>query len=183
MRVALDIETTGLQLTDKVTCVALCSEDDAWSWVLCECTLCTKDNIASSIQQILDDADTIYAFNGASFDIPFMARYFGYTDAQVGRWMLKLVDPLYAARALLGYDACVKLDAVLKLNGLPAKISSGGNAITMFNNKQWKELEAYCVDDARLTFALLSRDIVLWSQQLYFDPKHVGMWKYLQTNR
>jgi hypothetical protein len=120
------------------------------------------------VKNQLDWANVLYAFNGATFDLPVMQRFFGYSDDDVGRWMAKLVDPLYAARGLLGFEACAKLAVILELNGLPPKCGSGSNALDLARDGRWDELAEYCVGDAKLTWELLELPEVRWVCGLVF---------------
>lgn len=172
--VALDIETTGLGPADTITCVAVCAGD--W-WLVWTVESDDLWSTSSHIKEILDAAPLIYAYNGATFDIPFMQRCFGYSDETVGRWMAKLVDPLYAARAVLGCEACPKLAEVLALNGLEPKTASGADAIVMAREGRWKELVDYCVKDTALTRELLDRENVNWVKGLVYCPYAKHLWK------
>jgi len=171
---AFDIETTGLKRTDTITCVAIAGDGWSWSWHMGPGY--NHEETKEQIKNQLDWATILYAFNGATFDLPFMQRFFGYSDEDVGRWMRKLVDPLYAARALLGYEACAKLSAVLELNGLPPKCGSGANAIDLARDHKWEELAEYCTGDAALTHRLMELRPLRWPHGLLFDAGSIGMW-------
>ena len=172
--IALNIETTGLGPTDTITCVAIAARDHAWTWTFQSEQ--DKVNSADFIAEQLDNAALIFTYNGAAFDIPFMQREFQYSDQQVGAWMAKLVDPLYAARALLGYGACPKLSVVLELNGLPSKTGSGADAVALARNGQWDELVDYCINDTKLTLQLLELPQIKWVEGLVFRPETRGCW-------
>jgi uncharacterized protein YprB with RNaseH-like and TPR domain len=171
---ALDIETTGLTLDDKITCVAIVKKDISWVWTFKDEEV--KHNSRESIQEQLDSATVIYAYNGATFDIPFLQREFQFSNEVVGKWMLKLIDPLYAARALLGYEACPKLSDVLRLNGVQPKTSSGREAIEMAKAGRWDELANYCLNDTIVTFKMLQKDKVYWTHNLVFFPRSKQVW-------
>jgi hypothetical protein len=102
------------------------------------------------ILQCLDSARHILAFNGANFDLPVLARCLG---APVGPWMDKLVDPLYAARAL--WRSGQRLDDFLALNGLPLKTGTGSHAVELAREGRWVELGDYCMMDTRLTYDVI----------------------------
>lgn len=171
---ALDIETTGLGPLDRITCICVASNKCAWTWTM---GLGYNHEVTrEQLQWQLDGASRIYVYNGASFDIPFIQRFFQYTDETVGKWMAKLVDPLYAARALLGYEACPKLNEVLALNGINAKTGSGADAITMARENRWKELADYCMNDTMKTFELLDRKEVNWTNGLVYSWRSKHTW-------
>ena len=157
---AFDIETTGLGPTDSITCIAIAGDGWSWTWHMGPCY--DHEETKQQVKDQLDWATVLYAFNGASFDLPFMQRFFGYSDETVGSWMAKLVDPLYSARALLGYDACARLSVILELNGLPPKCGCGEDATALARDGRWEELENYCIGDAELTFRLLCSDKIRW---------------------
>ena len=171
---ALDIETTGLSLQDKITCVAIVKASCSWVWTFANEEV--KQNSRQFIQEQLDSASVIYAYNGGTFDIPFLQREFGYSNETVGKWMMKLVDPLYSARALLGYEACPKLSQVLSLNGIQPKTSSGSEAVLMAQQNRWGELADYCLNDTTVTFDLLKRDTIVWTHGLKFIPRSKQVW-------
>lgn len=173
MSVALDIETTGLRATDLITCIAVAGEGWAMTWDMGPSY--NHQQTAEQLGTILDESTSIYAYNGAKFDIPFIQRHFQFPDSRVGAWMLKLVDPLYAAQVLLGFEACPKLSAVLALNGVAAKTSSGTEAIAMARNGQWDRLRDYCANDTSVTYQLLERDELKWVHGLAFSKRHKGL--------
>lgn len=179
---AMDIETTGVGPLDRVTCVAIAGKQWVWSWVLEprgdneELWLRGREDAKHAIKFQLDSASQIYTFNGATFDIPFLQREFEFSDSDVGRWMAKLVDPLYAARALLGYAACAKLNDILALNGLQSKTGCGAQAVDMYLEGRYDELRDYCVSDTVLTFELLDREVVYWVCGLAYKARSRGLW-------
>lgn len=174
MSVALDIETSGLEPDCRITCVGIASADKIESF-----TFGPADNWdahRSAILSILSDAPLIYMFNGPGFDIPVMQRCFGLTDEVVGSWMAKLVDPLYAAKGLIGTRVCAKLAVVLALNGLPPKTGSGLDAVIMAREGRWRELAHYCANDTEVTRQLMLEKTVYWDQSLLFRPMGRHVW-------
>jgi hypothetical protein len=180
MRVALDIETTGLSSTDTITCVAVASETLLHAWTIRDDRNIVQ--IAKEIVNILDEAELIFTYNGATFDIPFMQRFFNYSNETVGRWMLKLVDPLYAARALMGFKACARMSEILACNNMESKISNGSKAVEMAYNGQWEELEKYCKMDASLTYMLMNKQEILWKSNVVFSLSQQGLWRAYEMN-
>ena len=162
----LDIETTGLDRDkDNVTCV--CFKAAGWTlvWPNPE-----RGHWATAAQmmELLDEADRIGGYNIVSFDIPFLATFFGFTDEQVGRWIRKSLDPLFCARALLGFDCCPKLSTVLELNGAPPKSGTGADALALAREERWDELASYCMQDVASTYELLMRERIEWTGGLEF---------------
>jgi hypothetical protein len=152
-----------------MTCVCVVGEDAAWTF-----TYGPHDDHAANdaaVMILLDAAPIIYAFNGGEFDLPFIRRCTGASDARLGGWMAKLVDPLYSARNLLGSRACARLAEILALNGLESKTASGADAVGMAARGEWDRLAAYCMQDTRLTFALLWERRVYWTDGLQYDAR------------
>ncbi len=132
------------------------------------------DASRAEIRAALDAAPLLLAFNGAHFDLPVLARCLGGGAPLLGAWMAKLVDPLYAARALLGPAMMSQnLNAFLELNGLPCKSGSGAHAVELARAGEWAALGSYCMDDTRLTFeAVAARGVWNAECRVRFDPWH-----------
>jgi RNase_H superfamily len=160
---ALDIETTGLEKDCAVTCVCVWDGGSGRTWFFR-----TPDEAAASgadIMRALDDTKYIYAYNGASFDLPVLVRCCFCGDIEIlGRWMLKLVDPLYAARAVWGFGQ--PLSEFLALNHMPSKTGSGAHAVELAAQGLWEDLGDYCMTDTRLTFNAIhpSSSGALWHE-------------------
>lgn len=170
---AVDIETTGLGPDCQLTCVCAwdgnidgdsnsnCAKGEMWFFRTPEEFRCSKDAIIAR----LNATGLIYAYNGAHFDIPVLGRCLGHP---IGPWMAKLVDPLYAARALLGSGFTMPLNAFLQLNSLPSKSGSGAHAVQLALEHRWGELGSYCMDDTRLTFDAIAGGN--WSHGMRYSP-------------
>ena len=149
--VAIDIETTGLEPDCRLTCVCAYDGHTGSTWVFPPDLL--PEQFLSNRYQILQclaGASHILAYNGAYFDLPVLARCL---DAPIGPWMDKLVDPLYAARAL--WHAGQRLDDFLALNGMPLKTGTGAHAVELARDGRWVELGEYCMMDTRLTYDVI----------------------------
>ena len=177
--VAVDIETSGLEANCSITAVALVGQE----WSVCY-TFGPNDDFdyhRAAIVTILNEAPLIYAFNAPDFDFPVMQRCFGLSDSTMGNWMAKLVDPLYAAKALYGTKLCAKLDLILALNGLPAKTGSGLDAVHMARDGKWQALAAYCTHDTEVTRRLIGSQIVYWTEGMTFRPRSRRVWANIAT--
>ena len=122
------------------------------------------------IQPLLADAPFLYAFNGAEFDLPILGRWLSHS---VGPWMAKLVDPLYAARWLMGTGACIKLDVWLTRNGMETKSASGLEAVRMAAEERFQDLADYCMRDTRLTHLMINAaraGPVPWNDRYAYHP-------------
>lgn len=110
--------------------------------------------------RLFDSAELIVAFNGLDFDFPLLHKYYGKT--QGSRYLchrIKCLDPFHRIRAHMGQ--WVKLETLLRHNGLPCKTASGASAVQMWNENRREELAAYCMSDVERTI-----DVVL-KPQLY----------------
>jgi DNA polymerase elongation subunit (family B) len=162
--VAMDIETTGLNmLEDSITVICfygnIYHRDQTDEAVFNLMQTQERSKMKLDIATILDNAECITCYNGATFDIPFIQHVFGFENSRVGQWYVKLFDVLEISRTLL--KAAFKLDQVLLLNDLQTKSSSGLQAIEWAKNKiDWPKLIEYCMEDTRLTFMLSKLPIV-----------------------
>jgi hypothetical protein len=142
--VGFDIETTGVSADDIVTVAC------AWSPGAQAQAFHGED--CSAVVRMLDDATLIHTFNGVEFDLPRFARHCGRRD--LGPWLRKTVDPLYAMKHTMGIGACRKLGDLLVQNGFEPKSGSGLQAVEFWRDGERDKLAAYCMDDARLTYLL-----------------------------
>lgn len=157
--VAMDIETTGkCVINDKMTVVCVWSPDETW--------FCFGDEDFSKIVEILNQAQTIYTFNGIHFDIPILAKHCGVDPST---WMLKTVDPLFLMFSTMGFGACRKLDLVLSDNGFENKSGSGLDAIEYWKNNERDKLMKYCMQDAKLTYDVCSLPLIKWGSCYVID--------------
>lgn len=152
--VAFDIETLGLE-KDKVpvTCVGIYGSDTrgreysrVWNFIDGGDYEARKQEVATC----LNEAERIIAFNGVQFDIPFLQIQWGIEPKLVREWVLKSFDPYETCEAAL--NCTFGLQMLLTKNGKQSKTASGKQAIVFALNKQTKELEDYCLADARLTY-------------------------------
>lgn len=155
--VALDIETTGLdRFRDSITVVCLyghLSADGPPSALTFNLLAGHSWNKAQALADVLDAAPRIACFNGTRFDIPFLQQGLGFAPERVGAWVLKMFDVFDIAQTIL--RTTFRLDVVLALNGMPTKSASGLQAIEWARRPaDWPLLEAYCLEDTRLTFEL-----------------------------
>jgi hypothetical protein len=148
---AFDIETTGFNMFDLVTCVSAYDPDRGISFV--ECTPGGGKNAA--FLRLLDEAPLLCGFNAVRFDVPYLARRWDLPAEQVTSWIKKLVDPFEACKLALGRT--FSLNALLQANGVECKTSSGGEAVAMAAQGRWQELKDYCMADTMKTHEVVSR--------------------------
>lgn len=143
---AFDLETTGLDpACHLITCAAAYDPDAGISRVF----IFERGDDPDEFMRLLDAADRLCAFNGASFDIPFIQSQLGATAERVRGWRLKLHDVYVACRWGLGIT--FPLQALLERNHLDGKTGSGKQAIALYQQGRWAELGDYCMHDTRMT--------------------------------
>lgn len=153
---AFDLETTGLDPhKDTITCAAVYDPGAGLERVF----FFVKGDAPEDFMALLDQATTLCAFNGASFDIPFIVASFSPPAARVAKWRLKLLDVYVACKWGLGVT--FPLQALLEQNGLAGKTGTGGDAVRLFQQGRWDELGSYCLNDTRMTHHVSSRVPVL----------------------
>jgi hypothetical protein len=171
MGLSWDIESSGISKhTSLVTVISLYDPEAGISRVLrfvdlnenCDLVYCDnyKDTVAELVDY-LDKADFLIGFNTMNFDLPFIQIQFKIPNEKVQAWVLKTRDVLEICRRSFGVT--FPLNAALALNnvGDGAKTGSGLEAVEQANKGLWKELEAYCLDDSRLTYELTMLPTIL----------------------
>jgi hypothetical protein len=156
---AFDIETTGFNKFDVVTCVS--AYDPVRSVYFVECTPNGARNDA--FLRLLDEAPLLCGFNAARFDIPYLARRWDLPSGQVTSWMRKLIDPFEACK--LALNRTFSLNSLLRFNGWDCKTSNGAEAVNMAAQGRWQELRDYCMADTMKTHELVT------SRSLAIPPK------------
>lgn len=162
----LDIETTGLRYTDSdITVIALAeldSESLCISKKRCVNLLRAQDEVNTqhatdmllNICADLDSCDRIVAFNGISFDLPFIAHKSGLVSKLEG-WSQKTID-----FCSFIYKQCGKrigMAALCKTNCLKIeKSASGLDAIKWAEERNHELLESYCLQDVVVLVELTS---------------------------
>ena len=167
---AFDLETTGLDpATDQITCAAVCDPDAGIERVF----FFLRGDDPEEFMGLLDNAERLCAFNGASFDLPFIAARLGPTPARVGSWRLKLHDVYVACK--WGIGVTFPLQALLDLNGIPGKTGQGKDAIKLFHAGDWDALGLYCLNDTRRTHQVssLASIILPKTRSLLLDPRGI----------
>lgn len=122
-----------------------------------------KTNPFHGLLELFDAADVIVAYNGLDFDFPVLRKHYGHGKTVFRRYMqhrLKCHDPM--ARIQVATDTRFKLDALLKLNGVPSKTADGLEAIRMWEAGQREELLAYCSNDVWA----LAQLVCLWDLEV-----------------
>ncbi|KAJ1468484.1 hypothetical protein T484DRAFT_1755112 [Baffinella frigidus] len=186
---AWDIETTGFDpMVELVTVAAVYSEGHEHVYRFAtnlRCIICDDPNCVTHPKKVvkcrdfakqrdaflqeLDDAPILAAYNGISFDIPFIATAFRVQPERVMRWVLKSLDVFETCKRAAGRT--FGLNLLLDLNGFESKTGSGGDAVIQARMGHWDKLGAYCLDDAKLTHKISTQSRIAlpegykWRQQ------------------
>jgi len=169
-----DIETTGLNpLKNSITVVAVCdtetNSETIYNFARDGCSR------AEEFLCSLDVANVIACFNGVKFDLPFVIAFFGVAESRYRHWFCKVFDYYEYCRLL--FDCPCSLNRLLCSNGYQVKTSCGGQAVTMAQNKQWRELEDYCMADTTKTRDLcVAVSVVLPLQKRNMTIKCTHLW-------
>ena len=145
-----DIETTGLK-ADRDVVTVVCTEDFATGARSIYEFYRYKERFAELKQELVDAFDaaqSLCAFNGVRFDIPFLAKFLSLGDDVVARWAMKTSDILEQSR--LRYKTTFSLNMLCQQNGIPVKISDGKEAINMARQGRFDELNEYCAMDVSI---------------------------------
>lgn len=163
---AFDIETTGL---DRERCLVtvVCTEDfrtgerRAYEFgrVAAEGD-CGRERaqLTAALVAAFDGAESLCAFNGVRFDVPFLHKALRLPEATVAAWLMKTTDILEACRLeVFGPRHTFSLNLLCEHNGVQMKSSSGCEAVRMAADGRWQELRDYCADDVRILCDLYRR--------------------------
>ena len=114
-----------------------------------------------------DAAHLVVGFNCLSFDFPVLKKYYNCRDGAATRYWshrIKTLDVFCRLRDVL--DTWPKLSDLLRENGLGSKLTTGDNAIVMWEAQRRVELEDYCRVDVRKTAELALLPVVSFKHLL-----------------
>lgn len=94
--------------------------------------------LTAELVATLDAAQSLSAFNGVRFDIPFIQIALKIPEEKVRAWVLKTTDILEYVRLINNHT--FKLDLLCERNDMPMKSGTGLFAITLAQEGRWKEL-------------------------------------------
>jgi len=164
---AFDIETLGLnEHRHLITVISLYDPSTNTERVLRFVEYNTEEgclrykkgyrDLVVDLVNMLDKADHLCGFNAISFDIPFIACQFKIPYNTVTKWKSKTFDILETARC--HFNRTFSLNLLWTINQVESggKTGTGLEAIKMAETSRWEELEAYCLEDARLIQAISS---------------------------
>ena len=119
-----------------------------------------------------DDAAMIAAYNGRAFDMRVLKRHYGGDEARWAAHVKKLVDPLEAVQRAAGRR--LRMDTVLKANGLGQKSGNGADAPEMWRQGRWTQLERYCARDVQALADLVLRPTLRLPGKATTSDAYVG---------
>ena len=157
--ICLDIETTGLlpAYGSRITCICAKDEDGK------EFSCCDRDEakILKKFNEwlIKRDIDEYYLLtkNGKQFDIPFIIIRSALSVEQ---------EVIETTRDILHYEHFdlqelttkrVSLQVMAELLNCTPKSGTGSNAIKLWDNHKYKELEEYCMQDVLTTIEVFQK--------------------------
>jgi hypothetical protein len=178
---AWDIETTGFNPAKELVTVAACYTTEKQT-VYTFAELDTRGNVVrihdfdqkrEAFLKELDDAPILAAYNGATFDIPFITTAFNVHPGRVMQWVMKSVDIFETAKRATGRT--FPLDMALGLNGFKtAKTGSGADAVVQAKEGKWEELASYCAMDAKLTYEVSVLPRIALPEPFYWRKRNGG---------
>ena len=161
---AFDIETTGLDPASSVVTV-VCTQDfhtgERRAYEFGRVGACEPQNLGLLRKELIDAfnaADSLCAFNGVRFDIPFLHKALQLEQETTTSWLFKTTDILEAARlGIFGPPHTFGLNLLCQHNHVAVKSGSGLQAIQFALTGQWDALLSYCADDVRILCDLYRR--------------------------
>jgi hypothetical protein len=175
---AVDIETMGLDRYDPccpITMVCLYDGESgickSYPFVRCLNTETGEItdheafySMADDLISMLNASEMICCYNGVEFDLPFIAAKFWVSDVVLTQWILKTLDVFFTVKNAI--KRFYKLDRLLQYNGFACKTGTGVQAIEYAKKGDVESLQAYCLQDAKLTWELTRKDRVLIPHQV-----------------
>jgi hypothetical protein len=164
---AFDIETTGLDPANSVVTV-VCTQDyhtgERRAFEFGRVRAQEPQNEAllrDELVEAFDAAESLCAFNGVRFDIPFLHTALKLSPETTAGWLMKTTDILEATRlGLFGPPHTFGLNLLCEHNKVAVKSGSGLQAITFAQEGKWDALMSYCADDVRILCDLYRRQLL-----------------------
>ena len=121
--------------------------------VATSCTECRSPQVCDALNQ----CDRIVAYNGKSFDLPFIAHKAADTGAaHLDEWVGKLVD--FCAYVVEALGLRVSMARMCEDNAIDvSKSATGKQAIVWAQQREHAALEEYCMQDVLVLVALTAR--------------------------
>jgi hypothetical protein len=165
--IAFDIETTGIDPANSVVTV-VCTQDyhtgERRAYEFGRVRAGEPQNevrLRGELIAAFDAADSLCAFNGVRFDIPFLHAALKLSPETTSSWLLKTTDILEAVRlGLFGPAHTFGLNLLCQHNQVAVKSGSGLQAIQFAQEGKWDALLSYCTDDVRILCDLYRRRLL-----------------------
>ena len=153
--ICIDLESNGLlpAYGDRITCI--CAKDEDGKEFSC-CSVDEEKILKKFNEWLIErDIDEYYLLtkNGKQFDIPFIIiRSVAYNDPSVR-------DIIQYEHFDLQYltQKRVSLQSMAELLNCTPKSGTGSNAIKLWDNHKYKELEEYCMQDVLTTIEVFQK--------------------------
>ena len=169
------------RVRDKITVCSLYDPDQGINKVLRfvelkDGVVCYRPNYLDLVEELVFDmecAETLCAFNSASFDLPFLQVAFGLNPEFIQRCILKSFDVLDIARR--GFKRTFSLNLALDLNGWPQdnlKTGDGLGAVIQAREGRFEDLEEYCRQNSILTHSLSSLPVIMCPESYQWRRDH-----------
>lgn len=134
---------------------------------------CDDANGLQPLLDLMDKADVILTFNGASFDLPLLRKHYA-SAHRYFRHRFKHVDLFSRLRDATGL--WISLSQLALANGLASKTGSGLEAIQLWHANKRDPLLAYCHYDVELLAKLAQKD-TLNVPSVGAVPRRVWAWE------
>lgn len=129
-----------------------------------------REHEIPKLSSLLQTADQIIGFNIKDFDFEVLRPYLNFDIHQV-----PYLDILEEIEKVLGHR--IKLEDVAQATLGAGKSGSGKEALVLFKQGRWDDLEKYCLDDVKITKQVY--DYVFKNQKLlyrdFFKVKEVPL--------
>ncbi len=164
---AFDIETTGLDPAHSVVTV-VCTQDfhtgERRAYEFGRVRASEPQNeglLRAELIETFNAAESLCAFNGVRFDIPFLHAALKLSQETTAAWLFKTTDILEAARlGLFGPPHTFGLNLLCQHNHIAVKSGSGLQAVQFAHAGEWDKLLSYCADDVRILCDLYRRRLL-----------------------
>lgn len=162
---SFDIETTGLSAHLGHSITVICTEDyatgnkTAYEFARYSSDQDKQVELRDAVIAAFNAAESLCAFNGFRFDLPFMATALDISSDIVDQWKAKMTDIFEFCKTK--YNHTFSLNALCEINCIPIKISTGLAAVKMARDGQFDELREYCSYDVEILNSLYRQRWVL----------------------
>lgn len=126
---------------------------------------CFDESEFDKFGEVARSADLIITFNGRSFDIPILEKYFNFKFSALPHY-----DIFEEVTAKLGRRIGLGALAEANLEGGEGKTATGMDAIRFYQEGKIDELKKYCLQDVKVTKGIF--DLIKTRGYLWIPDKH-----------